>query len=286
LGNIVDGFDINKEWIKCKWQNCGCGADVVLSKVKSENYIDHLAVTNEQWKGRDRTQSMETDMISEPVAVETNFDVPHQILWDLGRRCNYDCSYCWPAVHNRYEEHKSYGVLVSTVDKIINEWSNSGRIRWNFGGGEPTLHPDFLKLITHLSSKNQWTMVTSNGTRDHRYWAEAASVLNSINLSAHFEGLSTEKEEDRFVRNIEAICKHHDEHDDDHWLEIKLMCTPQHFERAVNLKNKINALGTINKLGANGRIKGAISMVPIRGLQNSGVVVDYTPEQLHILSNQ
>ena len=30
------------------------------------------------------------DSIDEPVAVEMNFPIPYQILWDIGRRCNYD----------------------------------------------------------------------------------------------------------------------------------------------------------------------------------------------------
>ena len=142
------------------------------------------------------------------------------------------------------------------------------------------------KWMKHLKNRNQWTMVTTNGTRDHKYWSEAAQYLNSINMSAHFDGLQDEKDEDRFVRNIEAICKHFDEHDDDHWLEVKLMAPPKYIDRAVKLRDKIKALGTLDKPGANGRIKGMLSLVPIRSLGDSGTLVDYTEEQLEIFRTQ
>lgn len=286
LGNISQGFTINTEWVTCPWSKCTCGADVILSKAKSPEHRDLLAVTDEGYWGRELTKDDYLPEIGEPVAVEMNFPIPYQILWDLGRRCNYDCHYCWPNVHNRHEAHKNYEDLLKTCDRIITDWSGGETIRWNFGGGEPTLHPQFLDLLEYLKSRNQWTMVTSNGTRDHRYWSRAVKHLNSINLSAHFDGLRDGDDEARFIRNIEAICAHFDQHDDDHWLEIKLMSPPQHFERALSLRDRIRALGIIDKPGANGRIKGVLSMVPIRTIAGGGRLAEYTERQLGILQNQ
>jgi hypothetical protein len=286
LGNISDGYDLPTGWISCPWESCGCGADVILSKAKSPMYELMLSVTNESWEGKENTLKDVVDSIDEPTAVEMNFPIPYQILWDIGRRCNYDCSYCWTSVHNRTDDHKDFDTLIKTSDRLIDEWSHGESIRWNFGGGEPTLHPKFLEWMKHLKSRNQWTMVTTNGTRDHKYWSEASQYLNSINMSAHFDGLQDEKDEDRFVRNIEAICKHFDEHDDDHWLEIKLMAPPKYIDRAVKLRDKIKQLGTLDKPGANGRIKGMLSLVPIRSLGDSGTLIDYTEEQLEIFKTQ
>jgi organic radical activating enzyme len=286
LGNIFDGYDLPTAWFKCPWNSCGCGADVIVSKAKSSMYKMMLSVTNNSWEGKEHTLVDVVDEISEPVAVEMNFPIPYQILWDLGRRCNYDCSYCWTSVHNRTDDHKDIDLLIKTADNLITNWADNNSIRWNFGGGEPTLHPNFLEFLKFLNDRKQWTMVTSNGTRDHKYWAEAAKYLNSINLSAHFDGLKDEKDEDRFVRNVEAICKHFDEHDDDHWLEVKLMAPPQHLERALKMREKIKALGTLDKPGANGRIKGVLSLVPIRSMGDSGALVNYTDEQLEVFKNQ
>jgi len=286
LGNINESFSLSKEWFVCPWNSCSCGADVVLSKVKTKMHRTTLAVNNEGWQGRDRTENDYVDNISDPVAVELNYSMPYQILWDLSRKCNYDCSYCWPGVHNKTDTHKDYDLLISTADKIIEEWAHNKTIRWNFGGGEPTLHPNFLDFIKYLKGKNQWTMVTSNGTRDHKYWGELAKYMNSILLSAHFDGLTEYNDEDRFVKNIKVICEHFDEHDDDHWLEVKLMAPPKYIDRALKLKEKILNLDLLNRPGANGRVKGVVSLVPIRGMQNPGEVVQYTEQQLELFKNQ
>jgi organic radical activating enzyme len=286
LGNIKEGFEIRDNWSQCPWEKCSCGADVILSKAKSSFHREILAVTNKSWEGKEFTKDNTTDNIVDFVAAEMNFPIPYQILWDLGRLCNYDCSYCWPNVHNRHEKHKDYNDIVNVCDNIINNWSKGDTIRWNFGGGEPTLHPNFLDLLKFLKSKNQWIMVTSNGTRDYKYWSQAVKYLNSINLSAHFEGLKDEKDEDRFIKNIQVICDHFASHDDDHWLEIKIMTTPEFINRALALKEKIKKLEILHKKGANNRINGVVSLVPIRKIGNSGQLVEYTEEQLEILRNQ
>jgi len=89
----------------------------------------------------------------------------------------------------------------------------------------------------------------------------------------------------------------HNSHDDDHWLEIKLMAPPGYVHHAVEFKNKID-LNELNSPGKNGRMKGCCSIVPIRldtvtaknkmydendiraGIDN------YTSEELKILENQ
>ena len=122
-------------------------------------------------------------------------------------------------------------------------------------------------------------MVTSNGTRSAKYWSETIQYLNSVNLSAHFDGLHGEKEENKFIENCNVICDHFDSHNDDHWLEIKIMSPPKYFNRALNLKNKILNNTSISKLGANNRIKGFVSMVPIRDINDGARLVQYRSEE-------
>lgn len=284
LGNIYNGFTLPKSKSICKWKSCGCGADVFLAKAKDDKSFGNLAVYNNGFYGQRSTKIdlVETIKDSEIVGVEPNFPIPYQILWDLGRTCNYDCSYCWPSVHNRDGEHKSLEIMMNTANKIITEWSNNESIRWNFGGGEPTLNPYFLDFIKYLKSHNQWILITTNGSRPRKYWKEAVNYINSVNLSVHFEFVN----ETKLLGNIEEICNHFNEHDDDHWLEIKLMATPESLIRAVALKETIRNNTSIHELGANNRIKGAVSLVPIRSLGNSGTLVEYTEEQLKLLQQQ
>jgi hypothetical protein len=101
-------------------------------------------------------------------------------------------------------------------------------------------------------------------------------------MSAHFESI----DEERFINNIKIICDYFDEVMKDNWLEIKLMVPPVSFDRGVRLKEKIINRTSLLRPKLNGEYKGAISLVPIRGLETSGDVIDYSEEQLRILQNQ
>jgi len=284
LGNIRQGFDVPDDWITCPYDSCGCGADVILSK--TYKHKDLLAVTT---KGYEETNNINNyvDTVKEQQGVEMNFPIDFQVLWDLGRRCNYNCSYCWPSVHSNTEKFADYETIIKAIDMIINHWANKQQIRWNFGGGEPTMHPQFLEILKYLKSKNQWVLVTTNGSRSTKFWKEAAQYCNSINMSAHFASMDLYPgNEQRFVDNCKIIMEYHDVVDDDHWLEIKLMTPPGYLERAQQTKQKILDLDMLYKNGANGRPKGSISLVPIRDINDSSKLVGYSENEISFFQQQ
>ena len=41
-----------------------------------------------------------------------------KVEWNLGKRCNYDCSYCPAEIHDNYSEHTSIHILKQTVDEL------------------------------------------------------------------------------------------------------------------------------------------------------------------------
>lgn len=282
LGNIYEGMDIPDEYTTCTLSKCGCGADVILSKYKENKHKDLLQVTN---KGFQETNinSKFVNRINEATGVEMNFPIPYQVLWDISRRCNYDCSYCWPNSHNNKEEFPSYETIIKVIDMIIDHWADSNEIRWNFGGGEPTMHPQFLEIIQYLKKNNQWVLVTTNGSRSTKFWEEACKYINTINMSAHFQSMDQFKNnENRFIKNCETIMDYHDEVDDDFWLEIKLMTPPGFLSRANDFKEKLN-VSRLATPGANRRMKGCCSLVPIRDDSN---LKEYTQEELKYFQNQ
>jgi organic radical activating enzyme len=287
LGNIREGMNMSTEYISCPFNSCGCGADVILSKAKDTESMHLLDVTHNGGEGTMRTQLFTNDLQGEGVAVEMNFPIPYQVLWDLGRRCNYNCTYCWPSVHSNTEKFPSIEEVIRTLDMVIDHWANGKQIRWNFGGGEPTMHPEFIEILKHLKKRGQWVLVTTNGSRSNKFWKEAVQYINSINMSAHFASMDLYKgNEDRFVENCRIIMEHHDNKDDDHWLEIKLMTPPGFLDRAQATKDKIIRLNMLDKPGANGRPKGGISLVPIRSLDDSSVLVGYSENELEYFRNQ
>ncbi|MAI03541.1 MAG: hypothetical protein CMQ75_03315 [Gammaproteobacteria bacterium] len=295
-GDIYNEIKLPRYWVKCPYEYCGCGADINISKAKESKFVNdppfkflHLAVSREAEKGQFRTRNNYSPDIQEPVAIELNFPVPFQILWDIGKRCNYNCNYCWPDVHSPTASHHDFVAIKKTITYIIKNWSKEKEIRWSFGGGEPTLHPNFLDIVKFLKEKNQWVMLTTNGSRDNNYWKELRKYCNSVLFSAHFESMAKfNRHEDRFIKNVNLVLDWHNNNDDDHWVEIKLMTPPGWLDYALKFKEKLN-IKELEKPGKNGRMKGCCSLVPIRlssWTREEEGLADYSPSELEFFKNQ
>ena len=112
---------------------------------------------------------------------------PHQssikIEWNLGKRCNYDCSYCPAAIHDNTSPHTDIEILKKTIDKL----STLGKpVRLSFTGGEPCVHPKFQELMMYARHKNiAWISVTTNGTRPYEFYR--ILPVNQYVFSIHLE---------------------------------------------------------------------------------------------------
>lgn len=112
---------------------------------------------------------------------------PHQgtikIEWNLGKRCNYDCSYCPSSIHDNTSKHTDIEILKRAVDKIA---ELKKPVRLSFTGGEPCVHPKFSELIHYCKSKGiSWISVTTNGTLPFSFYNELP--VDQFVISIHFE---------------------------------------------------------------------------------------------------
>jgi MoaA/NifB/PqqE/SkfB family radical SAM enzyme len=142
---------------------------------------------------------------------------PHQssikIEWNLGKRCNYDCSYCPSEIHDNTSKHTDIEILKATVDKLI----KLGKpIRLSFTGGEPCVHPKFLELVKYCKHKGvTWISVTTNGTLPYEFYAalEADQIVFSIHLEFDWKRVFNTVESVVDLTNkkvIAQIMAHHD----------------------------------------------------------------------------
>jgi MoaA/NifB/PqqE/SkfB family radical SAM enzyme len=107
------------------------------------------------------------------------------VQWNLGKRCNYDCSYCPDSIHDNFSKHTDIQILKDTVDKIC---ETDKPVRITFTGGEPTVHPKFEELLHYLKAKDvSWVSLTTNGTRTHAWHLENEEYWNHILFSLHYE---------------------------------------------------------------------------------------------------
>jgi MoaA/NifB/PqqE/SkfB family radical SAM enzyme len=92
-----------------------------------------------------------------------------KVEWNLGKRCNYDCSYCPSSIHDNTSPHTDIGILKSTIDKLA---AIGKPVRLSFTGGEPCVHPKFDKLLHYARDHGiEWVSVTTNGTRPYEFYS-------------------------------------------------------------------------------------------------------------------
>jgi MoaA/NifB/PqqE/SkfB family radical SAM enzyme len=127
----------------------------------------------------------------EPVASYFKFNSTgaFSVDWYIGKRCNFDCSYCVEYLHDYTSPHVPYENMTKLVD-LLHE-KHKDNILWSLTGGEPTIHPKFLDLCRYIKSKgSRYTSVTTNGTRTLKYHKELFDCVDGITLSFHFEFMS------------------------------------------------------------------------------------------------
>lgn len=133
------------------------------------------------------------------------------VSWLLGRFCNYKCSYCWPYARSDKRDHRSTELVISTLDEIKRQARERGfnSFHFSFSGGEPTLHPGYLKFLKHYSddvvnSNYQSVHMTSNispGIGWFKKYVEVTKKLHRVSITAsyHKEFADKQKFGDKLV---------------------------------------------------------------------------------------
>jgi MoaA/NifB/PqqE/SkfB family radical SAM enzyme len=166
---------------------------------------------------------------------------PHQgsikVEWNLGKRCNYDCSYCPASIHDNSSPHTDIEILKATVDKLM---TLDKPIRLSFTGGEPCVHPKFKELIQYCKHVGiSWISVTTNGTRPYEFYASLP--VDQYVFSIHFE-YDVERILDTILKVVEStkikvvaqIMAHHN-----HMLNVRTVRTMLMNQQVPNTVRRI-----------------------------------------------
>jgi len=126
------------------------------------------------------------------VAVEDNHapkDNWLRIEWNLGRRCNYDCSYCGSDIHDRESPHLSLDVIEKTVKQIADVAKAQGKeCRISLTGGEPFVHPKIIEILKIIKDHGiNKISVTTNGSVPLKKYVESLPYITYYIFSYHFE---------------------------------------------------------------------------------------------------
>jgi MoaA/NifB/PqqE/SkfB family radical SAM enzyme len=126
------------------------------------------------------------------------------VLWAITKSCNHQCSYC--VYYKPIDKHglTPTDQLIRAAEKLLALGRPGYQI--TLYGGEPTLHPGILALITAIlaSPVEPQLRIFTNGSRDARFFKSLSEVAATprfgIIFSAHLAFIDV----NRFVGSVEA----------------------------------------------------------------------------------
>lgn len=133
------------------------------------------------------------DLVRPPILVGYTYDAADAyrarddnrllaIRLETNRSCNLRCRYCYAEGGERLQDELSYGFLTDLIRQAHDLGAQSIVV---IGGGEPTLHPQFLELIAFISKLGMVPMIFTNMTTatrdlaDHLY-DNNASIMGKL----------------------------------------------------------------------------------------------------------
>lgn len=157
---------------------------------------------------------------------------PMMVTWDLGRRCNLDCTYCEATRHNNSSPHASLESMKKTFEFIKNYTNtyNSHRkeplhVNIDFTGGEPTVNPNFWNIVEHIKNNEGYNVgLTTNGTWPKKNIDKISKYIDGITISWHAE--SPKQIKDKVLYNALKV------KEQNIWLQVNVMLHCDFFEEA------------------------------------------------------
>lgn len=132
-----------------------------------------------------------------------------ELIIGISNWCNYDCSYCMPHSKNRTSKLENTDAIIKIVHDSYNHFKKYAEVE-NYGvlfvGGEPTIHPEFNKIIDSIQDireiePNYKIIVVTNLSRTERWLGNLSNKITGIVASYHDEFAVL----DEFTNKI-AIC--------------------------------------------------------------------------------
>lgn len=152
-----------------------------------------------------------------------------RVEWDLGKRCNFDCSYCSSYTHDNVSTWKSIDEYKGVVDKLMT--CTDKEVWVSFTGGEPCIYPGFKDLVKYCKEQGMHSIsVCSNGSSKPEFYVDLFNYINSIVISCHFEYK---------VSVIDSILAIKDRIKDlkNGYMHVHVMMLPGHFKESMKTIN-------------------------------------------------
>src|SRR3989339_64571 len=138
--------------------------------------------------------------------------IPLTVLLEPTRRCNLECQHCY-----RIENSTRPEMPFQRIIDLMAELRQAGCCFLTISGGEPILHPDFLKICRQAHSLNMAISIFTNGTLITESLAEQLAQLNIVDIHlsiygatpATHDAITRHKDSYNRTINTASILKHH-----------------------------------------------------------------------------
>lgn len=181
-----------------------------------------------------------------------------RVYWNIGNICPYSCSYCPKDYHRGDIPFHSTEIIQSTLKKLP-------RCVVTFGGGEPTYHPDFAKILKE-KPEHIYIGMSSNLSRPYSFWEDIIDDVFTILATYHIEHTIL----NRFIKTAEYIYSEKKTKG-----QINLVMLPSHWDKCVDVYQALRS----KNLPVS--VKPILNTIDPTESSNVGVIPDYSQEQLN-----
>lgn len=218
-----------------------------------------------------------------------NWYADYIVHWRALDVCNYDCSYCTPALHKPIGEHSipSADKLIAASQKIADSVDKNKSVIVVITGGEPFMIKDIDKWFRHMSNNNFRIVVFTNGSMPLKVFEKCKDSLKNLHLKISFHP------EKNNIDNIVKLAKFAKENGGD--IEIRGMLVPNLFDRVTELESRLQDIKVIKlpvfplynteTKHVNETFKSSQQLKGYHQTQDQGNLNYFSPDELKIIEN-
>ncbi len=244
------GILFKKDNFLCPLENCYCGMDIGIPKGINLDAINQLESSFRKLSHQERIDLPHYDGSYSIMAAGLGEFILQNIIhidFFMGKRCNFDCSYCSPTIHDNKSPYPSleklnqaYTFLIKTIQRNDPHWQ-SKTFNFIFHGGEPTLVPSYLEFIeiinTDLRFRSNIKTLT-NLSRSVPYLFKL-NQLSNVLFSVHLDYIN-----DAFLNKVRDFLDQRDE--SCKILDVKIMYQKKYIDKIEQIITLVKNYNNLN----------------------------------------
>lgn len=124
------------------------------------------------------------------IEIKQKYNKYFHINWNLTNKCNFSCEYCHPYNYEGSSPTFTLETYKNFVTKIKEQIGDDEELVISFTGGEPTAIDIFDDFLTWLVEQGVQVGITTNGSKNIKFWEKHKESFRWVSFSFHAEKTS------------------------------------------------------------------------------------------------